>query len=204
MKVILLSLLSTILWATDYWPTRGQRTRSFSEAGIDTKKFQLFTQYAFSGEERGIKTHAIVVIKDGHLVYEQYAHGFTKDNKQVLWSISKSITGTLVGIAQSQGKLKITQLVSQYLKVPANKGWQTMRIDDLLRMSSGIRWREKHENDPTNSDVIDTTYGLGRKNVAEYILSLPIHTPPGKVFSLFDGQLSLFNLYLGKGPGRWP
>ena len=175
---------------------------SFSKANTKRDNFKRLTQYAFnqeSGPKRSFQTNALLIIKGGHLIYENYANGYTREKKHILWSASKSITGTLIGIAHSSGLLKLTHKVARYMEVPPH--WKGMTIDDLMRMSSGIDWREKYEEDPTDSDVTVIHYGKGRKNIIQYILERPMLSPPGEVFYYSTGDTHLLFHILVKAVG---
>jgi hypothetical protein len=53
------------------------------------------------------RTRAVVVVRDGRIVGERYADGFTADTPLAGWSMTKSITHALVGIRVGQGKLEL-------------------------------------------------------------------------------------------------
>ena len=48
---------------------------------------------------------AVLVIKDGNIIYEKYGDGATADRPQLGWSMTKSWLHTLVGIAIFKGIL---------------------------------------------------------------------------------------------------
>lgn len=88
---------------------------------------------------RGLRqTKAIVVLKDGKLIAERYAPGYTAETPIWSHSLTKSVTNALIGILVREGKLKVAQ--------PAPiAAWQTpgdprhaVTIDQLLRMDSGL------------------------------------------------------------------
>jgi hypothetical protein len=51
------------------------------------------------------RTRAVVVVRDGALVAERYAPGFSREMRLQGWSMGKSLTNALVGILVRQGKL---------------------------------------------------------------------------------------------------
>ena len=99
----------------------------------------------------------MVVLYDGQLVAERYAPGITQDTPLVGWSMTKSVTSALVGILVGQGKLALDQPVP----VPEWSGEADPRgaitLDDMLRMSSGLAFREIYEF--PLSDVCITIFG---------------------------------------------
>ena len=219
---VLLTLLPMQLFAYDdqysNWPTDGWDTRSLSEAGFDEGKFDHFLEYILddqdeksdrdNSDEEGqekkkstFRTNALIIIKDGHLVYERYNYGFTQNNKQPLFSISKSIMGTLVGIAQSRGVLHVNQTVSTYVNIPPILTWQRMMIDDLMRMSSGILWREDYNESPSESNIVQVLYGKDWKSFPGHILALPVVYPPGEFFNYSTGDSFLLSHLLGQAIG---
>ena len=198
MKIITFFLWASHLLAYDYWPTSGWRTRSFEKAHIDSYRFADFTDYVFD-QDSGYQTHSLLVVKDGYLVYEKYTHGFTQYNKQRLLSISKSITGTLVGIAQKEGPLHVTHPVSAYVKVPLIQTWEEMKIDHLMKMSSGIDWYEN--GDYKKSDLLSHLYLKGRKDSIKYFFSRPISDAPGNVFNYSTGDSHFLAHLLTKAVG---
>ena len=200
MKIMAFFFFAFQLSAYDYWPTDGWQTRSLEKAHIDSNKFADFTDYAFDPDGAYL-TESLLVVKDGHIIYEKYTHGFTQHNKQKLISISKSITGTLIGIAQTEGILHTTHPVSAYMEIPSLPDWEEMKIDHLMKMNSGIDWQEDAVNDPMESDVLNHIYLEGHKNFVEDIMSHPISHLPGSVFNYSTADSNLLGHILGKALG---
>lgn len=95
-------------------------------------------------------TRGILVVKDGAVIAERYAHGFGPQTPFLSWSMAKSVTATMVGAAVFQGFIEIGSPtpVSEWFKDP-EKGAITW--NDLLQMQSGLAFDETYD-DP-NSDV---------------------------------------------------
>ncbi len=95
---------------------------------------------AFDGQTygAGTVTAGVLIIKDGNLVGEQYRPGFGIHSGYRTWSTAKSISATLIGIAQAEGLLDVNAPANipewQFLKDPR----QQITIANLLHMSSGL------------------------------------------------------------------
>ena len=89
------------------------------------------------------KTRAVVVIYKNQIIAEKYANGFNKESKILGWSMTKSITGTLFGVLQHQGKINVQD------KAPIDE-WKNddrsqITIHNLLQMNSGLEWDENYD-----------------------------------------------------------
>ena len=87
-------------------------------------------------------TRAFIVLHQGKRVIEQYFHGFKADSGWYWASAGKSLTAFLVGLAQQQGHLDISDPVSQYLGnqwtscTPAEES--AILIEHQLAMTTGF------------------------------------------------------------------
>lgn len=106
-------------------------------------------------EEAGLRaaqlenSYALLVARDGALVYEQYMRG--RDHRSLLHlrSITKNMTGLLAGIAVEEGKLRREDLILEYFSdlpvATPHASWDSVTVDHLLNMLSGIQWDERTE-----------------------------------------------------------
>jgi CubicO group peptidase (beta-lactamase class C family) len=85
--------------------------------------------------------HGFVLMRHGQVVAEGWWDPYRPEYPHMLYSLSKSFTSTAIGIAQDEGLLSIYDPVISFFpeKAPANpsENLKSMRIKDLLRMSSG-------------------------------------------------------------------
>ena len=90
------------------------------------------------------KTRAVLVIHKDQIIAEKYAAGFDKSSKILGWSMTKSITGTIMGILQSRKILNVND------KAPVDSWKEDDRskitIHNLLQMNSGLEWDEDYNN----------------------------------------------------------
>ena len=70
----------------------------------------LLAEAASWAGEQG--SNCLVVIKDGVIVGEWYWNGWDANHTQIVYSVTKSITGALVGIAHQRGELDLDESAS--------------------------------------------------------------------------------------------
>src|ERR1700730_10332686 len=114
--------------------------------------------------------HAVVVVRRGKLVFEQYFPGyddpwgvadgqfsFDATTKHDMRSVSKSVTALLVGIAIDRKLIAsvdepVLRYFPQYAELKS-PGWDKIVRRHFLTMSSGISWDEALAwNDPKNDE----------------------------------------------------
>jgi CubicO group peptidase (beta-lactamase class C family) len=101
-------------------------------------------------------TTSFIVIKDDTVIYEKYFNGYKRDSIVTSFSTAKSFDSTLVGIAIGEGRIgSVHDPITKYLPELAkrDKRFGEVTIEDLLLMSSGMRYNE----DPPDQDN-DVTY----------------------------------------------
>jgi CubicO group peptidase (beta-lactamase class C family) len=165
---------------TTDWPM-GDRLPEGLPEGVDADKLNAALEAAFLPEE-GL-TAAFAVSWKGQLIGEKYRPGITADTKLESWSMGKSMTATLLGMLIQQG----VYTLDQPAPIPE---WQgegdprgQIRISDILRMSSGLRFRAPQDPD-YNPDLgyPDHLYVYtGAVNSFTYAATRPQQWPPNTV-----------------------
>ncbi|WP_281636876.1 serine hydrolase domain-containing protein [Flavobacterium marginilacus] len=113
-------------------------------ANVDYAKLNQAVANAFDAEgEDAKRTRSVLVIYKDRIIAEKYAEGLTKNSILLGWSMTKSITGTLFGILQKQGRFDI------YKPAPIpewqNDNRKNITTNDLLHMNSGLEWEEHYD-----------------------------------------------------------
>jgi len=160
-------------------------------------------EYAFpEGNNRPIsqnrihkRTDALVIVHDGKIIFEEYQKGFGPQVPHLLWSVSKSITGILTGIAVQEGLLKKDSLVEDFY--PEVKG-SGLQIQHLLHWTSGLNWSEEYEYNPVHSRVIQMLFSRGRSDMARFVASQGFKHPPGKKHLYSSGDSTILSGVLQK------
>lgn len=135
-------------------------------------------------------TDAVIIYKDGKVIYEYYAREYTPKTKHLSWSTAKTMSGILIGIAEGEGLLSINDPVKKYLPTFQNNA----RIIDVLGMSSGIKYKEAFEGLPLNLDLTNMLYLDGHaKGYVDYMLRNPLSPTggPGEYFNYSSGDTNI-------------
>jgi hypothetical protein len=94
-----------------------------------------------------LNTVALVVIKNDSLLYEKYWDGYSDSSWSNSFSMAKSITSLLIGVAIKEGKIKsVDEPVGNFLPEFKEGLAAKLKIKDLLTMSSGSNWDESYAN----------------------------------------------------------
>jgi len=146
----------------------------------------------------------LVVLHKGEIRLERYGLEFTKEGRWTSFSVAKSLTSTLVGIALEEGHIEsLDDPVSKYIKGLENSAYDDVTIEQLLTMSSGIAWDETY-TDP-NSDVAQFNNHVaedGGSNLVSYMAALPRAHQAGEVWNYSTGETNMIGILVTEATGR--
>ncbi|MHA2428904.1 MAG: serine hydrolase domain-containing protein, partial [Candidatus Hermodarchaeia archaeon] len=149
---------------------------------IDENKLQRAVKTVFSDPEA--YTTAFVAVHKGQIIAEQYSLGMDKDAQRESWSMGKSITATLIGILIEEGRFELYDPAPVPLwHLKNNDPRSKIRIADLLRMSSGLKF--SGATDPPSSwgnEIPDHEYVYsGSIDVFKFSINRPLEYEPNTV-----------------------
>ncbi|MFN4223095.1 MAG: serine hydrolase domain-containing protein, partial [Novosphingobium meiothermophilum] len=135
---------------------------------------------ALFAAEKG-ETRAVIVMQGGRIVAERYAPGYHENTRFVSWSMAKSITGVMIGMLVSDGRLRLdeTAPVPAWQRPGDPRGEITLR--QLLQMRSGLRHSEAI-TPVYRSDEVRMLFLDGRDDMARYAEEQPLEAEPGRKF----------------------
>jgi len=91
-------------------------------------------------------TNALLVIKNGRIVYENYRNNTKPDTRFIAWSMTKSITSILIGCALQEGRIHaLDDPISRYLPELKGSGYDGVSIRHILQMRSGVDYPERYD-----------------------------------------------------------
>ena len=139
---------------------------------------------------RSVNTDGFLVLHRGRIASEWYDNGSTPSTQHLIFSVSKSLCGTLGGILVDLGKLDADAPVTDYIPEMKDSVYGTCTVRHLLDMSVGIRFDEDYS--ATDGDVVAYRRSSGWDPIPtgraithqrEFLLTLrPDGTPHGETF----------------------
>lgn len=177
----------------DAWPTTDWITSLPQEQGIDSQRILEMDDLIQSSGWR-LSIDSLLIIRNGYLIYETYPSGLYDENDvHHLYSVTKSFTSTLIGIAIDKGYIKgIDDYILDYFPNRTVDNWdlrkQNIRIEHLLTMTPGFEWSDSVNFNPmwTSSDSV------------QYILDLPMIDSPGSRWNYNTGASHLLSAILNQ------
>ena len=146
-------------------------------------------------------TSAFLVIKDGQVLYERYAHGDRRDSLHTSFSVAKSFTSALIGIALGEGKIaSLDDPVRKYLPELRNQSFDGVTVRHILQMSSGLRFNENY-TDP-KSDINRMVGMVPPLSYLEYINTLEREHEPGTYNHYASINTQLLGILLSRVTGE--
>jgi CubicO group peptidase (beta-lactamase class C family) len=143
-------------------------------------------------------TVSFLVIRNDSIIYDWTRNTYDSASIIPSFSMAKSFVSALVGIAIGEGSIKSTaEPITNYLALPANKGFEKITIQHLLDMQSGIHFIENYYN--PFGDVAKFYYG---NHLRKYVKHLRIAKPPGSEFEYLSLNTELLAMIVEKASGK--
>ena len=171
------------------WPTAGWRVSTPEEQGMDSAALADLVDF---GASRGL--NSLLVARHGMIVVEAFYAPFRAGLKHRTRSVTKSVIGTLVGIAVKEGRLDsldrpVVEFFPDRQIANLDERKRAITIQHLLDMTSGLDWNEEsfvpamhHSNDWT-----------------QFVIDRPMAASPGTGFLYNSGSSHKLKAALG-GP----
>jgi CubicO group peptidase (beta-lactamase class C family) len=140
--------------------------------------------------QRDPATASVLIVRNGYVVLESY-YRKGPDELQDVFSVTKSITSILVGIALQKGEIQgiDSSVLSYFHKIKAGERsalWGDITIRHLLTMTSGIGGQ--------------IGYGIGLTELQD-IVNTPLQNKPGEAFAYNGVNSNLLSMILTERTG---
>ncbi|TRX40469.1 serine hydrolase domain-containing protein [Flavobacterium restrictum] len=159
---------------------------------IDYTRLKAAVANAFdTNNQKKKRTRSILVLYKNKIIGEKYDTGFDKNSKILGWSMTKSVTGTLFGVLQQQGKFDINKPAP----IPEwqNDDRKKITTSDLLHMNSGLAWEEQYDK------ICDATQMLFQaEDMTQSQLQKPASFRPNTHWNYSSGTTNLLSGILRK------
>jgi len=192
---------SQITDSTEYWPSTDWRESTPEDQGLNSTKLNELSERLESETD----IDSILIIKNGHLVYEEYPSGeFTPSKLHFLASCTKSFISALIGIAIHEGciesvDVKVLDLFPDHSIADVDSRKESLTIEHLLTMTSGFDWDEwtYFYGEPNNT--LTQMYDSG--NPVQFVLDCPMRSNPGAEWVYCSGASHLLSAIIQQTSG---
>ena len=181
-------------WPTQTWP-EGQVPDT-----CDSDRLNALLQHAFTDKKDLGETHAVLAVQAGQRVIERYDSNHGPDITNHSWSMAKSITHALAGLAIGDGAISLDTRVKAPEWPNDDDPRAAITLEHLLRMSSGLQFTEDYV-DAGVSHTIDMLFGAGKEDVAHFAADKPLDHTPGTFWSYSSGTTNLVTRLLAQALG---
>lgn len=163
------------------WPMGDVTSDAPLPEGVDRQKLEAAVDTAFSDPEA--LTAAFLVVHRGRIVAERYALGADRHTQLESWSMGKSLTATLVGTLIQRGHFDLHDPAPVPRWRVAGDPRGSIRVSDLLRMSSGLEFTGTDSPDVLAGDVYPDHMLVytGAIDVFDFSISRPLEFEPNTV-----------------------
>jgi CubicO group peptidase (beta-lactamase class C family) len=145
----------------------------------------------------------LLILKNGEIVAERYRYGRGEDARFLSFSMAKSVTSLLIGVALEKGLIaSLDDPAAQYAKDLAGSAYGATPIRHLLRMSSGITFTERYDG---QDDVSKLSYSFatGSPSVVSVLRTFSDrHSPSGEKFVYASAETDVLGRVLTGATGR--
>jgi CubicO group peptidase (beta-lactamase class C family) len=178
---------------------------------FDEKPGKLPLAYDYQGKSLDLEgflertqTTGLVVLKNKNLLIERYWQGYTKESLAVSFSVAKSFTSAMVGIALEEGLFEsVNDEITKYVPELIGSGYEGVPIMHILQMCSGIRFVEEYDREDADVMVMRRHIEEG-KSIKEYAGTLEAEHPSGQVYNYASIDTQVLGMLLESITGMSP
>ncbi|MGB3838775.1 MAG: serine hydrolase [Rhodanobacter sp.] len=146
----------------------------------------------------------VMVLQHGRIRIQRYAPGFGPAQRWTSFSVAKSVTSTLLGIALRRGDIHgMDDTLETYIPQLRGTAYAKVTVEQLLTMTSGVRWNEDYD-DP-RSDVAQMYRSAcenGQPHVISYLAKLPRAWPAGTHWNYNTAETDLLGILVQRATGQ--
>jgi CubicO group peptidase (beta-lactamase class C family) len=147
-------------------------------------------------------TSAILVLKNGEIIFEQYWLTGGRDVNWMSMSVAKSFVSAALGIAVTEGDINsIEDPITKYVPELAGSAYDGVRIKDVLQMSSGARWNEDYSDPESDINKFGRVFALGG-SLNELTATLSREREPGTYNQYNSMDTQALGMLLTSATGR--
>jgi len=186
------SMATPVVVSDPVFPGADWETSSPEAEGMEAAPLENIDAYCVEH-----KCRAVVIVRHGRIVWERYWGGWNEASTDNSWSMAKSVTSALVGIAIDEGKIKgLDESAADFIPEWRGTSREKITVGYLLSMTSGLSWAMLY--DPP---VGDTIRMLQKDDQLAYALDRQLYREPGTDWYYSDGDAMSFSRIIEAATG---
>ncbi len=146
----------------------------------------------------------VMVLQHGRVRLQRYALGFGPAQRWESFSVAKSVTSTLLGIALQRGDIRsMDDTLGTYIPELRDSAYADVTVQQLLTMTSGVHWNEDYAD--AKSDVAQMYLGAcvdGQAHVLSYLAKQPRQWPAGTHWNYNTAETDLLGILVQRATHR--
>ena len=149
-------------------------------------------------------TTGLLIARGDAILVERYQYARTDRDRFTSWSMAKTVTAMLIGIAVAEGRIRsVDDPAAAYVPELAGTEYGRTSLRHLLQMSSGVRFRETYAaGDDVTRLVMDTYVQRGEGGVAAVMPYNERAHPAGTKFAYASAETQVLGLVLRSAVGQ--
>ena len=191
----------------DFVSTRTLPPSARPQPFANGEPLNLPTTFEVAGQLRSLHallgathTAALLVLQDGRVRFEQY---WLSGGPEVPWmsfSVGKSFTSALIGLALAEGAVgSLADKVTDYVPALAGTAYDGVSIEQVLQMSSGVRFYEDYSHPEDIGRLVAPMGGEGEFDAV--VASLTRERPPGELCRYSSCETQALGMVLSAATG---
>ncbi len=159
-----------------------------------------------AGTEAWINERALtslLVLRDGHVVYEDYYLGTTEEDLRIGWSVAKSFLSALMGVLVDEGAIaSLDDPVTRYAPKLTGSAYDGVSIRNVLQMSSGVTFDEDYLDYDSDINRMGRVLALGGE-MDDFAASITeTFSPPGTQMKYTSIDTHVLGMVMRGATGR--
>ena len=146
----------------------------------------------------------VMVLQHGRVRLQRYALGFGPVQRWESFSVAKSVTSALLGVALQRGDIRsLDDTLGTYIPELRDSAYAEVTVQQLLTMTSGVHWNEDYAD--AKSDVAQMYMHAcvdGQAHVLSYLKKQPRQWPAGTHWNYNTAETDLLGILVQRATHR--
>ncbi|MBT2134908.1 beta-lactamase family protein [Croceibacterium sp. LX-88] len=179
-------------------PSGAALTLPHIDVGGQSHDYERFAEDTF--------TNALLVIRDGRIVFEDYRNRSDETTPFISFSMAKTFTAMLVGLALDKGEIgSLDDLAVKYVPQLKGGGYDGVTIRQLLQMRSGSDIDERYdfgENPSLAGRIHESAIIRNERRFADFAIDVGRRSEPGSTFNYATLDTAVLGWVLEEAVGQ--